>query len=562
MKKIFSILFIVIIAFLAVFSVNAQEASFYLSPQEGNYEVGKTFGVDVLINSEGAAINAAQAKINFPPAILKVVDISRPDSIFTLWVQEPVWSNERGEISFGGGLPSPGFRGKAGKVMTIFFQGKITGEAKVDFKEEAILENSPQAPNIFSFSQEGNYSIFEPEILKKVPTAPKITSPIHSEPEKWYSNNNPEFRWEIPSNITGVSFAFNQIALFDPGNVSQGVFGSKTLEGVIDGVWYFHLKLQNEAGWSKTSHFKVQIDSTAPHSFEIAVDNEGDPTNPSPLLYFEAKDDTSGISHYEIKIGVGDAFKIFEVETNPFRLPHQAPGVHPVIILAVDMAQNSTESRAEAKVESIPAPEITVCPSVFVSGEEVMYVSGSALPNSQVLAFFKKDEKLAKKWQVTSNETGEWFLVEDGLFKSGLYQITARTINIKGAISYESSPCSVKVILIGVAIGPLVMSYKTLAIIFLIIFILVLAGIFYLLKKIRKSRGLIEKETKDLKQKFYKEYEELRADIERELEELKRARGERAISEAEKEREKGLLKNLADIKEVFEKELKDIEKIK
>ena len=153
-------------------------------------------------------------------------------------------------------------------------------------------------------------------------------------------------------------------------------------------------------------------------------------------------------------------------------------------------------------------------------------------------------------------------MVEDDLIKSGLYKITARTRDTRGAISQESSPCFVKVILSGVAIGPWIIGYKTLALIVSIIFIIVLAGIFYLLLKVRKIQRLIKKETKDLKEKFYKEYNELQADIEAELEELKRSRGKRKITEKEKKREKELLKNLSDVKNVLEKELKDIEKIK
>lgn len=563
-KKLLVALSLILVVFSVPLVTRGQEASFYITPKSGSYEIGKTFNVTVFINSEGVSINATQAKMSFPSGILKVVNISKSNSIFPLWVQEPVWSNSKGEISFGGGLPSPGFKGKAGKVMTIFFQGKSPGEALVDFRNETILENSPYAPDIFSFSQEGKYSIFKikPPEIPKVPSIPQISSPTHPKPEEWYSNSNPEFQWKIESDIIGISFAFNQKSIFSPDDISEEILSSKTFEGVEDGIWYFHLKVKNDRGWSKTAHFKVQIDTYPPRPFEIVVDNEGDPTNPYPLLYFETKDDTSGISHYEIEIGKGDILRVFEAETNPFRMPYQAPGIRPVIVRAKDFAQNFTESKTEVKVESIPPPEITVCPSVFVSGEEIMYIEGTALPDCEVIVFFKRDEELIKKWRVPSNKEGEWFLKEEGLFRSGMYEVSAKTKDSRGAISNPSKSCFVKVILVGIALGPWIISYDSLILFFLIILAIILIGIFYLLWRMRKTREEIKKESKDLKNKFYKEFYELQEDIKKELKTLKWLRPEHKMTKKEKEREKELLKNLADVKRVFEKELEDIEEIK
>ena len=105
---LFSVGLVLLFSVGLVESVRAQEASFYLSPASGNYRVGETFSVTLFINTQGVSINASQAKIIFPPEKLKVTNISKSGSIFTLWVQEPIFSNEKGEISFGGGLPSPG----------------------------------------------------------------------------------------------------------------------------------------------------------------------------------------------------------------------------------------------------------------------------------------------------------------------------------------------------------------------------------------------------------------------------------------------------------------------
>jgi len=574
MKKTSLILIITLLTlfFGNISEIRAQEASFYISPASESYDVNQTFNVTVFIDSGGAAINAAQATISFPTATLKVVGISKTNSIFSLWTQEPVYSNSKGQISFGGGLPSPGYRGSAGKVMTISFQGRGAGKATLYFTGEAILANDPWGTNLFSYSSGGTYFIggvpeeFPPEAPPKPPTrvppAPEVTSPTHPRPDKWYSNNSPIFHWDLTSDIIGVNIDFNQQSIVDLGNVSQGVFNSKTFKDIEDGVWYFHIKLKNNIGWGRASHSRIQIDTKAPHPFEITIDNEGDATNPQPLLYFEAKDDLSGISHYEIRLGEGDVFSLVEVQTNPFRLPHQTPGIHALEVKAVDEAGNKTLSTSEAKIESILAPEITVCQDVFRAGEEALFIEGSALPNIEVIIFFEREGKLITKWQVSSDEHGNWSLREEGLFKSGIYTISARAKDSRGAISNPSKECLVKVILQGFSLGPWIIGYRALTFIFIILLLIGILVLVYLLKRMQRAREAIAEETKDLKEKFYKEYEELREGVRKQLEMLKEAKSKRELTGKEKEMEEALLRDLADIERVVREELRDIEEIK
>ena len=395
-----------------------------------------------------------------------------------------------------------------------------------------------------------------------MPVAPEVSSPTHPLSDKWYSRSSSKFQWTPPSGIIGVSTALNEKSVFDPGNISEGVFNSKTYETMADGVWYFHIKLQNNIGWGNITHFKIQIDTQPPHPFEITIDNEGDPTNPGPLLYFEAKDDISGISHYEVRIGVGDVFSVVEVQTNPFRLPNQAPGTHSLTIRAVDRAGNKTLATSEVKVESILVPQMVLCPAIFLAGEEVLYIEGTALPNIKVIVFFKKDDKLIKKWEVFSDEEGNWSLKEEGLFKSGMYRISARAQDSRGAISDSSKECIVKVILKGIAIGPWIISYEVITLLFILFFFIGLVVLVYLFWRIQRTRKLIERETKDLKGKFYKEYNELREDIKEQIEALKEARAQRELTGKEKELEQRLLKNLSDIEIVVREELNDIDEIK
>jgi hypothetical protein len=566
MKKIFLLIFI-ILSFGLPELISAQGASFYFSPASGSYDIDQTFSVVVLINTEGAAINAAQATIYFPNDKLRVIGVFKSDSIFSLWTQEPTYSNSMGTISFGGGLPNPGFKGSAGRVFTISFQGKSEGEARVNFGGEMILANDAWGTDIFSHSSRGTYYIGIPEevpppvILTKAPPAPKISSPTHPYSDKWYNNNNPEFKWILTHDIIGVSTSFNQKSVFDPGSISEGKFDSRTFQGIENGAWYFHAKVQNNIGWSPTTHFKIQIDAQPPYPFEITIDNEGDPTNPTPLLYFEAEDEISGISHYEVRIGDGDMFSLVEVQTNPFRLPLQFPGTHNLEIRAVDRAGNRTISSIEVPIEPIPAPEIIICQDVFRSGEEILFIEGSALPNIEIVGFFEKDDELIKEWHIFSDESGNWSLKEEGAFRSGIYRLSVRAKNSRGAMSYPSKECIIKVILQGISLGPWIINYQSLTLLLTLLFFIGLIFLIYLNQRIKLTRETIKREAEDLKKKFYKEYDELKEDIKKEIEALKQAKHQRELTGKEKELEERLLRNLADVEKVIKEELKDIEEI-
>ena len=460
---------------------NAQKAYFNLRPATGSFSVGSTFNVDVVINAESSAINAAQTNIYFSADKLKVTELSKKSSIFTLWTNEPFFSNSDGKISFIGGLPNPGFIGESGKVFSILFQAKSVGQATITFSGEIITANDPFGTNIFSSSQKGNYT---------------ITAPSEYQPPI-----------EVPPETPGV-------------------------------------------------------DKEPPLPFEITVDNEGDVTNPAPLLYFQTRDTNTGISHYELKIGDKDFIKVEKEKTTPFRMPFQTPGVYQILVKAIDKAGNFTESKTEVIIKSIAVPEITTCPAVFRSGEEMIYTRGKALPNTKVIISLKREDELIKEWEVTSDAEGDWSLAKEGLFKSGNYKIFARTKDSRGAESYPSEPCLIKIILGGISIGPWIITYKNLTLFGLIILIILLLIVGYLIYKIQRKRRIIEIETQDLKKKFYKEYYELRLGLEKELKILRSIQTERGLSKEEIDRQQELLDDLADVERVIRVELKDIENAK
>lgn len=92
--------------------------------------------IPIFVNTEDKTINALEVYLKFDPNELRVESVSKDNSFFQLWIKdEPKFNNDKGEISFAGGLPNPGFKGtgqigsieitplKAG-LLTISFDGR------------------------------------------------------------------------------------------------------------------------------------------------------------------------------------------------------------------------------------------------------------------------------------------------------------------------------------------------------------------------------------------------------------------------------------------------------
>lgn len=276
MNKTILTLTILIIPFLVASSVQAATASLYLSPPSGTYAVGGTFPVTVKVNSGGQTINAAEGTLIFNTDEILVDSISKDSSIFPLWVQEPTFSNSSGNIVFGGGMPNS-FVGVSGTVITIIFKAKALASAQISFSSGSILAADGKGTNILNSMNGGAYTLKSkiitpsagevpseeeytpPLTVGAPPAAPVVSSPTHPDSDKYYSNNNPEFFWKLPVDATGVSLLLHPNPTADPGPISDGLIESKKFEGMEGGVWYFHIKFENQYGWSQITHRKVSI---------------------------------------------------------------------------------------------------------------------------------------------------------------------------------------------------------------------------------------------------------------------------------------------------------------
>lgn len=547
----------ILVLTLVVFSllplaVKAQSAFLYLNPSKEDFSIGEEFSLSIKVNTGELPINAVKTVLYFPQDKLTILEISKENSIFSLWPEEPGFSNQSGEISFVGGMPYPGFTGRRGHLVSIKFQAKERGVAKISFGESAILASDGKGTNIFSYAQSSNYNLLYP--------APLILSSTHSDEEKWYSNNNVELRWELANDITGVSFVLDKNPDSQPNKISQGRMNSKTYKEVKDGVWYFHLRIKDSKGWSSARHFVVHIDTIVPNSFEIAVNNEGDSTNPRPILYFDTNDEVSGIEYYRIEFETGDSIILANPGIKQYQLPVQTPGTHSILVQVFDRAGNVRENTTGVVVKPIEEPTIVIWPRIYTSGEERFYAEGEAIPRAEVTIFLERNENIVREWKVPVGNQGIWSFSSVELLESGVYDLFTRARDYRGALSELSPKKEVEIVFSGIVIGSLLITFRNLSLVLFIVLLALIIFAVYLLTKGAKHKKRLKIETKEAEEALHKGFDELSKEIKRELEKLEGVKSERELNQ----KEKGIIKNLReDLKEAEKyigKEIKDIDK--
>lgn len=271
---------------------SAGGASLYFSPSSGQKVVGDTFAVVVRVNTDGKSINAGEGSVTFASDKLQVLSISKSGSIFSLWTVEPSFSSTNGKVEFAGGIPSPGYIGANGVIVTINFKAKTStaagGSAEVVMASGTVLANDGEGTNILSSLGKASFTISPasipsqtlpppPETKPAIPTQGiLIKSSTHPDQEKWYADNSPVFNWELPRGVEAVSYLVTDNPTSNPGTTPDGLADQAKFTDIADGVNYFHLRFKESGAWGPISHFKFQIDTKPPPaSVKVAIPGGG-----------------------------------------------------------------------------------------------------------------------------------------------------------------------------------------------------------------------------------------------------------------------------------------------
>lgn len=129
-----------IIAVLLCVPTATRAAALSIFAGDGRVEVGHTITVSLRVDTEGTAINAAEGVLQFPSELFDLVSITTSSSIFSLWVQQPAALGP-GRISFNGGVPSPGYTGQSGRIISATLRAKKPGDGSFTASQAAVRAN-------------------------------------------------------------------------------------------------------------------------------------------------------------------------------------------------------------------------------------------------------------------------------------------------------------------------------------------------------------------------------------------------------------------------------------
>ncbi|MFA6307191.1 MAG: cohesin domain-containing protein [Patescibacteria group bacterium] len=591
-------LFLAVIGLALVFFSGAKAAgaaSLYLSPSSGSYEINKTFSLSVFVSSPDQAMNAASGVISFPADKLEVTSLSKSGSIFSLWVQEPAFSNTTGSVNFEGIVMNPGFSGSGGKIITINFKTKASGQANLIFFSGSILANDGMGSNVLNSLGSAKFSITNPADKEpppavkepapiqpaateeekpaakesKIPAAPKVFSSTHPDQEKWYANNNPEISWESPAGTNGASIYLSESPTSNLSSVSDGFLNSKSYENIENGIWYFHIKLRNQSGWGETSHFRLQIDTEPPAPFTIEFIDGKESGQPQINIVFNAADALSGIDYYSIECGSKDPLKVYPAEigaNNVYTLRSLPLGEQQIKVTAFDKAGNFTSAEDKFIIKPITAPEIIDYPHQLAVGETLTVVGKTIYLDSDIAIWLQKDKEEPQRYLSRSDESGKFTFNKADLIK-GIYHLWAAAVDKEGehffatAVNEESglNNFSEKVtivvkksIIAGLGdklyeAGSWAIKFLTLFIPFIALLILLALLLWYSWHKFSKLKIKAAKEIREVKRTLRKELEKSKKDTQKliaVLEEIREGRKfiggreERIIEQCKKDLDK------------------------
>ena len=534
------------LSFFALFFIftgaTAKAASLYFSPASGKFDAGNIFTVSVLVNTQSAAINNAEATVNFPAEFLSVISVSQSNSIFSLWPQSVVFSNSAGTISFNGGLPTPGFNGSSGKIFSAVFRVKKAGTASLVFSGASVRANDGKGTDILSSVGSAQFTLgaiaptSEPKLTPtpaqpNTPAAPVISSPTHPDENKWYSEKDVVLIWSLPTGIKSDRVLFSKLFEVVPTITYTPPISSKTLANIEDGIWYFLAQLRNANGWGQIGNFKVQIDTQKPNINIQEVPRE-DLAYPKVKFFFSASDSRSGIDYYNVlidnlpsQVWRDDGSHIYETQALD-------PGRHVIIAKVFDKAGNSLTDSLEFNISSINPPKITDYTDDLTAGQR-LFIKGLSYPDAEVTVWFQKDKGEPKKQVMGTDKDGVFSTIFEEKVEEGVYSVWAE-VRLKDAKSGPGNKITTGVRQpTFLRIGSWLISFLAVSITLMALIILLFLLLWYAWYKYRHFKTKIKEEIESTNKTVHRAFDDLRENMRKQIGLLEKVKLKRDLTREE-----------------------------
>lgn len=338
----------------------AEAATLGVSPSTVSVQEGNIVTVRLSVNTQGTAINQGEGTLRFPTDMLEIVSVSKSNSIFSLWVEEPRFSNAAGTVQFDGGVPTPGYNGTAGTIVSITFLAKKSGIATLSLSDTAIRANDGLGTDVLRSSANGQITITAaaappaappPSTPEPAPTPTgngsitSLISPTHSDQETWYQNSSALLQWKLPAGATAVQTTIDTDASATPKITYQPAIVERRISDLTDGIWYFNVRARTGGSWGPIASYTLRVDTTVPDLRDASL--EYDAANRALLISdISAEDAASGIDHFELSVDGAEATIVTAEEflDGTYAVPYDKSGTHTLVIRAIDRAGNTSET--------------------------------------------------------------------------------------------------------------------------------------------------------------------------------------------------------------------------
>ena len=548
--------------FVAFFAFNQQAdaAVLRMKPSQAEVTVGNIVRVQVTVDTSGKVINNAESVIQFPTDLLEVVSIDNTSSIFSLWVENPSFSNGVGQATFNGGVPNPGFQGSSGNIVSIVFRAKKVGTASVLFLNSAVRENDGLGTDILSGKVGSEITIVSGSDTVQVQKSSTfvITSSSHPNQNSWYSKNDVDLSWTLPKNATAVKTLLGAYSDSDPTVYYDTPITSKNIKDVEDGIWYFHANALADGAWSKTEHYRLQIDTVSPT--DLRVESRKDDSG-KVILDMKAGDSLSGIDYFTVAAN-SDKPIVVKPDANgeaSAEMPFSKAGEYTLTISAFDKAGNKTETKKTVISDFVTELKIDSYPATIKINESIKISGTAPYPLASLRVSLKDNSNVVQTFTLKSNSYSRFDFVSQPIPTEGDYTLWVDMLNDAEEVSLTSQKVTVLVetpliLQIGsYTIG--LMKVLIPAVILLIIFLLtVLYGWLKFFKLYRRVR----KESREAEMVLGKSFDILRKDLKEHIVKLKKARAGRKLTSEEIEFLQQFAEELSGAEGAIEKEVKDI----
>lgn len=563
---------IIILFVLCIAWQQVSAADIFLGADKAQAKVNDLISVTTYINTAGSAVNSAEGTISFPNDMLSVESVSMSGSVFSIWVEQPSFSNAAGLVSFNGGAPNPGFNGSRGAVVRVTFRAKQKGTASIGFNTANVYANDGLGTDVTSSRKGVSLSIgeqeqqvtptptAEPISNTNVPGAPSVISSDMPDSEKWYAKNQAVFSWNVGPSITSTQLLLGIFPSSVPTVIYTPPIGNKEITGLADGVSYLHVRFANANGWGETAHRKIKIDTTSPTELSVSSRvTEDDYVE----LSLQAKDKTSGVHSYKVSLNgnlLGETNASGTDAVTRFVIPALPSGQQELVVRVYDKAGNFIDKAVVVDAPSLGVPRITKYPEVVTKGDQ-LEVQGTTYPNGDVRVFIEPEDEKMQSYVVKANDQGVFEFKSDGIDHIGLTSVWVVATRGESVHSEPSARVYVRVNK-SVVVRAGLKAIEALSVI-IPLSVLVLVFMFTTYYGVHRFRVMRRKLIRDLEKtedESEKIFEVIKDDVKNSIALFKRLSTRRKVSDEEKEILETLAKDVEQAEEYFEKRIEKIEK--